>query len=267
VAELFEAFNTHARQLGVADRVEVVQLLGPTEATRTSVLRHIMLHAFDVLHYAGHCIYDEADPASSGWVFTAGERISINEMRRIDRIPKFIFSNACQSGITPDRSEARDDRLAPSFAEGFFERGVSNFVCCSWPIGDLAARRFALKLYGGLFGLDVSGEAKKYEPVDRKPMHVAMQNARLSIAATIGGRTWGAYQHYGNPYFRLFAEATWPNPQSIDRSPPAEPAVSGTNATPEEGSPAADRNGLDNTDHAPSVAGGPEPAPVPASPD
>jgi len=39
------------------------------------------------------------------------------------------------------------------------------------------------------------------------PMHVAMQRARLTIAATPNGRsTWGAYQHYGNPYFRLFYE-------------------------------------------------------------
>jgi hypothetical protein len=34
-----------------------------------------------------------------------------------------------------------------------------------------------------------------------------MQRARLTIAATPNGRsTWGAYQHYGNPYFRLFYE-------------------------------------------------------------
>jgi len=34
-----------------------------------------------------------------------------------------------------------------------------------------------------------------------------MREARLTIARTPNGRTtWGAYQHYGNPYFRLFNE-------------------------------------------------------------
>jgi hypothetical protein len=36
-------------------------------------------------------------------------------------------------------------------------------------------------------------------------MHHAMRMARLAIACTEdGASTWGAYQHYGNPYFQLF---------------------------------------------------------------
>jgi len=43
------------------------------------------------------------------------------------------------------------------------------------------------------------------------PMHRAMKEARLAIARTPNGRTtWGAYQHYGNPYFRLFYETAKP---------------------------------------------------------
>jgi len=35
-------------------------------------------------------------------------------------------------------------------------------------------------------------------------MHLAMLRARLAVAGTTGGRgTWGAYQHYGNPYYRI----------------------------------------------------------------
>jgi hypothetical protein len=32
----------------------------------------------------------------------------VHELSRIDHIPKFVFSNACELGITPDRSEQRD---------------------------------------------------------------------------------------------------------------------------------------------------------------
>ncbi len=232
VADLFESFN---RQTRSQNRVEVVRLFGPREASRLNVLHHLINRSYDVLHYAGHCAYDPDNPALSGWVFTGGERISAMEMRRIDRIPGFVFSNACESGITPDRSEMRSVALAPSFAESFFERGVSNFVCTAWPVYDTAARQFALTLYSNLLGLPVSqadpnaakptpGDNPKVEadpdakptPGDNQrekenppqPMYRAMQEARKAIFKPEDARTWGAYQHYGNPYFRFFHPST-----------------------------------------------------------
>jgi pimeloyl-ACP methyl ester carboxylesterase len=198
VRDLFEQFKQLVAQ--EPDRkvsgVEIVALLGPSQATRTRVMQELILKPFDVLHYAGHCMYDKPKPSASGWIFTGGKRISANELSRVDRIPKFIFSNACESGITPDRSEQRSPELAPSFAESFFARGVQNFVCTAWPVNDLAARDFAKRLYTGLLGL---------EGLEVEPMHVAMRKARNAIyELKYGVRTWGAYQHYGNPYFRLF---------------------------------------------------------------
>lgn len=128
-------------------------MFGPSEATRTEVLRHLLLRSYDVLHYAGHCVYDESNPARQGWVFTDGDPpdlLSPHELNRIDRIPKFVFSNACESGITPDRSEEREVALAPGFAEAFFKRGVANFVCTAWPVDDGAARTLAVTLYSHL---------------------------------------------------------------------------------------------------------------------
>lgn len=208
VADLFETFNTvHEKSY---NRVEVVRLFGPHEATRITVLRHLTLHSYDVLHFAGHCMYDVENPEASGWIFSGGKRISANELNRIDRVPKFVFSNACESGITPDRSGLRSDKLAPSFAETFFKRGITNFVCTAWPVDDAAALGFALTLYANLLGLSrVDARESLYEPIKPQPMHVAMREARLAIAEAPGGaRTWGAYQHYGSPYFRFFDPET-----------------------------------------------------------
>jgi CHAT domain-containing protein len=198
VRDLFEKFQQRAEQEQdkKVSRVEIVALLGPSQATRTRVMQELILKPYDVLHFAGHCKYEKQKPSASGWIFTGGKRLSANELSRIDRIPNFIFSNACESGITPDRSEQRSPELAPSFAESFFARGVQNFVCTAWPVHDLAARDFARRLYTGLLGLDGK---------EAEPMHVAMREARLDIfLKEYGVRTWGAYQHYGNPYFRLF---------------------------------------------------------------
>jgi pimeloyl-ACP methyl ester carboxylesterase len=191
----FKQLLKQAQEKKVGD-VEIVALIGPDKATRTRVMQELILKSYDVLHYAGHCIYDPEKPSASGWIFTGGKRLSANELSRIDRIPKFVFSNACESGITPDRCEQHSPELAPSFAETFFARGVQNFVCTAWPVNDRAALDFAERFYTGLLGLhNQEGE----------PMHVAMREARRTIyEKPYGVRTWGAYQHYGNPYFRLF---------------------------------------------------------------
>ena len=196
VAELFET--------AAHPSIEVVRLFGPRQATRTEVLRRLLLERFHVMHFAGHCFYDPADPTASGWIFSDGEVLSANELRRIDRVPEFVFSNACESGITPDRSGERSAALAPSFAESFFERGVGNFVCTAWPVDDSAARAFAGALYAGLLGLPEApgGEG----PL---PIHRAMAEARRATAGDpAGARSWGAYQHYGDPLYRLVAPAS-----------------------------------------------------------
>ena len=212
VADLFEAFNT--AWATSKNRVRVVRLLGPAEATRTAVLRHLLLHTYDVLHFAGHCSYDPRRPQSSGWIFSGGERLAVRELTRLDRIPKFVFSNACESGVTNARSGERSDQLAPSFAEAFFGRGVSNFVCTAWPVDDAAARQFALTMYASLLGLRrEAGDGPRCSPVASQPMHVAMRTARLETARWPRGlRSWGAYQHYGDPYLRLF---DLPSPDAV----------------------------------------------------
>jgi pimeloyl-ACP methyl ester carboxylesterase len=219
VAEMFEGFNAAWSELS-ENRVEVVRLFGPREATRTNVLRHLMLRSYDVLHFAGHCVFDVLDPEASGWIFTGGERLTARELNRIDRIPAFVFSNACESGITPDRSEERSADLAPSFAEAFFHRGVTNFVCTAWPVDDLAARDFARTLYGGLLGVEPQATVgERWTPVPPVSMHEAMRAARLAIAEYPGGaRCWGAYQHYGNPYYRFFERASMLRDRSLTLS-------------------------------------------------
>lgn len=219
VADLFEMFNTIYQHS--ANRVEVVRLFGPREATRTKVLRYLMTRSFDVLHFAGHCTYDRDNPSASGWIFTGNQRLTAHEMNRIDRVPSFVFSNACESGITPDRSEERTAALAPTFAESFFARGVTNFVCTAWPIADIAAREFALTLYSSLLGLESDpGRPGRYRAATPDPIHMAMCAARCKVATTSdGARTWGAYQHYGNPYFRFFDARVLRDEAELDAFP------------------------------------------------
>ncbi len=169
-----------------------------------------MNRSYDVLHFAGHCIYDREDPVNSGWIFSNGERMTAGDISRIDRVPAFIFSNACESGVTPDRSESRSDLLAPTFAESLFARGVANYICTAWPVSDQPALQFALTFYANLLGLkycDGRGSRtnpRSYDGSTPQPAHIAMLEARKEIIK-LDSRSWGAYQHYGSPNARLFA--------------------------------------------------------------
>lgn len=207
LADLFRRFNTvHGARTN--SRVEVTTLLGPTEATRLNVLEQLMSsEPYDVLHFAGHCVFEEAQPRRSGWIFSNNQRLTADELTRIDRVPSFVFSNACESGVTRGRA-GRSPGLAPGFAEAFFAKGVSNFVCTAWRIDDLAASDFALILYARLLGLDIDLEdPDEVRPANPLYLYEAMRDARRAIASRdYGVQTWGAYQHYGNPYFRFFGE-------------------------------------------------------------
>jgi len=100
-----------------------------------------MLRGYDAMHYAGHCYYAAADPSASGWMFTGGLALSAREMERLDRVPGFVFSNACESGrVAPRPGDV------PSFAESLFGLGVKNLIATARPVGDVAAGAFARSL-------------------------------------------------------------------------------------------------------------------------
>jgi CHAT domain-containing protein len=186
--ELFDRMNSS----GTKNRIEVTSLVGPSKATTLDVLLNINDEPpFDVLHYAGHCVFDKEHPEQSGLLFSDGDRLTAEDLDRVDRTPKFVFANACESGIMPSRPDLSSPYLPAVFAEAFFKKGVANFICTAWPIGDAPSRDFALELYRQLLG----------DKVPAAPMHEALRRAREKIAEN---RTWSAYQHYGNPYFRLF---------------------------------------------------------------
>jgi len=197
LVQLFERFNA---EVGARCRIEPEFLIGPEDAGGPDFVRQrLQSQPFDILHFAGHCTYSARGWADSGWVFSRNELFTAEHLRTIDRAPSLVVSNACDSGRMPSRS--RDLRkMDPSFAEAFFVGRVPNFVCAAWQISDSAARAFAQAFYEHLLGV-------RLEPRHRtspEPVHLAMQSGRLAaFRARDGLSSWGAYQHYGNPYFRL----------------------------------------------------------------
>src|SRR5687767_852578 len=155
VVELCNQFNGMYRD----NQIEVKRLIGPHDAQRMNVLEELLLETYDVLHFCGHCHFDKETPSKSGFIFGKDKDkkkdivLSARELLQIDRVPRFIFANACESGVTPERPEEGNTAFAPSFAEAFFARGVANFICTGWPVNDAVALDFAETFYRTMFGL------------------------------------------------------------------------------------------------------------------
>jgi hypothetical protein len=138
---LFNRVNNANELANIPNHIAYTSLVGPSKATTLDILLKIADQPpFDVLHYAGHCVYDEKNPERSGLLFSGDDRLTAADLDRVDRTPKFVFANACQSGIMPSRPDLSSPEIPAAFAEAFFKKGVANFICTAWPVSDAVGR-------------------------------------------------------------------------------------------------------------------------------
>jgi hypothetical protein len=193
IAKLFEEYN--ARTVEHARNAIKRKVLLAEKATWDAVMTELQSESYDVFHFVGHCRYDPKAPERSGMVFSDDKVLTPGALSQLRRVPSYVFANGCYSGLVPSSQRQLSAKLTPSLAAAFLRGGVANLVCAAWEVNSKAALVFAVTLYTNLLGLDGPSQ----------PMHVAMRRARIAVWNEDNGlHTWGAYQHYGNPYFRFF---------------------------------------------------------------
>jgi hypothetical protein len=167
------------------------------------LLSRIVNGEYDVIHYAGHGIFDK-ETNRMGWVFDQDCVLSAEEIFRVRQVPRLVFANACFSGLTG----AADQTLRPfgepqvGLAQAFFARGIQNFIGTGWAVQDQAAQDFARHFYRQVLGIiAVDGREKKYDTAPPATLGSALSDARRAILEQ--GPTWGAYQHYGQSNAKL----------------------------------------------------------------
>ncbi|WP_428421296.1 CHAT domain-containing protein [Methylibium sp.] len=167
---------------------------------------------YRLLHLCGHGVVDQ-------WVRTLGSGLDAREIRKTGMVlsnqevltaadveqmspaPEFVFINCCYSGrdseglTNPGPDPRKHPILAASLALQFIKMGSKAVVAAGWQVDDAAALLFARTLYRGLLDGDPFGEAVRV--------------AREAVHAESGAQnnTWGAYQCYGDPQWRLRAPA------------------------------------------------------------
>lgn len=167
---------------------------GQAEISASSVIKTAMNQDFRVLHLAGHGVFDPTNPQRSGMVIggdprTPGQGVLLTptEVAQMRLMPELVFINCCHLGRI---EETPPHDLAANLAEQFIERGVRVVIAAGWAVDDRAALTFARAIYEELLSGSTLGDtvrAARERTYENHP----------------GANTWGAYQCYGDPGYRL----------------------------------------------------------------
>lgn len=168
------------------------------------IMNHLFSRDYRVLHLAGHGVYRYTYKRSgnakaeeyTGMVLGDGIFLTANEIKQKMDIPELVFINCCHLGRFSSPEEDKDPRyafndFAASLSEELINMGVKAVVAAGWAVDDAAALTFAEVFYERMLKGDYFGDAVKAARVETYRLHKDRTN------------TWGAYQCYGDPTYRL----------------------------------------------------------------
>lgn len=186
------------------------QVIQQVESRADDIMIGLHGDAYRILHLAGHGVHewpvkkdDSCDcckqniPDSgkfvSGMVIGDDSFLTAGDVKQMRWVPDLVFINCCHLGNTLDSRESakKFNYLAANLAVEFMEMGVKAVVAAGWAVDDAAAKSFAAHFYQHMLA--------------DQPFGLAVQKARKAIFDAFPNlNTWGAYQCYGDPDFRLY---------------------------------------------------------------
>jgi hypothetical protein len=183
------------------------------------VMVSVHADAYRVLHLAGHGVHrhrldsrtqplcnlcgqalpEKDEDLVSGMIIGEGMVLTPGDVEQMRRVPELVFINCCHLGrVDQDARQQRSDshlahRLAANLAVQFIKMGVRAVIAAGWAVQDQAAQTFAETFYRQMTKGVRFGEAV------RRAREQTWKAHRYH-------NTWGAYQCYGDPDFRLKSE-------------------------------------------------------------
>jgi pimeloyl-ACP methyl ester carboxylesterase/tetratricopeptide (TPR) repeat protein len=198
----------------------VEELINPVAST---VLQSLYKQPYRILHLAGHGVYRYLPPGAldcdacgqqlpdsqlqqridegdriTGMVIGDNAFLTPLEVQQMRRVPELVFINCCHlghiEGVVPDdvRQNLRRDfhKIAANVSTEFIRMGVRAVIAAGWAVDDAAASVFAKRFYEEMLAGAPFGAAVR-----------AAREAAYDEAPHLN--TWGAYQCYGDPDYRL----------------------------------------------------------------
>jgi hypothetical protein len=174
-----------------------------------AILAGLHKRAWRILHLAGHGEHDflldsagqtstgkgEARAPVSGMVIGKDTFLTPGDVQQMRWVPELVFINCCHLGKTlgATATQGQFSLLAANLAVQFIEMGVKAVVAAGWAVDDGAAEGFSAGFYNHLLKGETFGEAVR---AAREEIWIRFPDAN----------TWGAYQCYGDPGYRLHCD-------------------------------------------------------------
>ncbi|MCB1958999.1 MAG: hydrogenase small subunit, partial [Rhodocyclaceae bacterium] len=168
-----------------------------------AILSGLHRDSWRILHLAGHGDHEfnvgtaAAPRLVSGMAIGHKTFLTPGDVKQMRWVPEVVFINCCHLGKTQRREATRFTTLAANLAMEFVEMGVKVVIAAGWAVDDQAATAFASSFYTHMLAGQPFGEA--------------VRAAREAVWMNSPGiNTWGAYQCYGDPSYRLRADGSAP---------------------------------------------------------
>lgn len=163
------------------------------KGTSDEIIEKLFCNEYRIIHLSGHGIFNEDQTKGSGMVIGNNMFLSTREIRQMSTAPELVFVNCCHigkiSGVAEELYQQRY-KLAANIGTQLIENGVRCVIAAGWAVDDSAALEFANIFYDRLLSGYTFGDS--------------VSEARKSVFAKYGNtNTWGAYQCYGDPFFRF----------------------------------------------------------------
>lgn len=189
--------GARAEALAVAELARRAKLphTAAIDAPAPEILQALHARPWRLLHLCGH---GQAAAGDDGGGLAVGPGLLLRaaDVAQLRAVPEFVFVNACHQGsVAPEGAHRR----AASLGAAFIEMGARVVVCAGWAVDDAAALTFARAVYRALFAGQPAAEA----------LHAARRACWQRHPSV---NTWGAYQAYGDPAWRLDANGPGRSP-------------------------------------------------------
>lgn len=173
------------------------------DAKADEIIASLHRDSWRILHLAGHGVHDyplppplasgsekQATRPVSGMVIARETFLTPGDIEQMRWVPELVFINCCHLGRTQSSGASDRGELAANLGVQFIRMGVRAVICAGWAVQDAAALAFAETFYASLLDGQTFGES--------------VRAARKEIWSHFPGvNTWGAYQCYGDPSYRL----------------------------------------------------------------
>ena len=157
------------------------------------IIEKLFCNDYRIIHLSGHGVFNQDQSKGSGMVIGKDMYLSTREINQMSTVPELVFVNCCHigkiSGMAEELYQQRY-KLAANIGTQLIENGVRCVIAAGWAVDDNAALEFANVFYDRMFGGYTFGDSVK-------------EARRLVLEKYSNTNTWGAYQCYGDPFFRF----------------------------------------------------------------